>query len=75
MTHENYRLIRNVMNDCYNIFYAKWAQKALLAPLTDEDWLFISDEAKVIGKKYENTICFSLAKKLLIELIEMLDET
>lgn len=75
MTHENYRLIRNVMNDCYNVFYAKWAKKALKEPLSDKDWLLISDEIKAIGEKYKTTICFPLAKKLLLELIEMLDKT
>ena len=73
MTHENYKLIRNAMNDCYNVFYAKWAQKSLNEPLSDKDWITIVSETKIIVKRYENTICASLAMKLLLELIELLE--
>lgn len=75
MTHENYKIIRNVMNDCYNTFYAKWAKKALSEPLTDNDWITILAEIKTIDQKYKNTIAASLAKNLLIDLAEILENT
>lgn len=73
MNEENYILIRNAFNDCYNIFYSKWAKKALLHPLSDEDWINILNEAKGLEKKYINTICHSLTTKLLIELMGLLE--
>lgn len=73
MKYEDYKLIRNVMNDCYNVFYAKWAQKALKEPLSDEDWVIIVSEMKTIVNRYKGTIYEALATKLLLELIELLD--
>ncbi|MBQ5558268.1 MAG: hypothetical protein IIT46_00575 [Lachnospiraceae bacterium] len=55
MTEQNYRLIREAMNDCYNVFYTKWAKKSLLGKLTAEDWLIIVDEAKTVAEKYSDT--------------------
>ena len=70
MTHENYRLIRNIFNDCYNVFYAKWAKKALNDTLSDKDWLLIVEEAQEINKKYNDTF----VKNMLVELIGYLEK-
>ena len=73
MTEQNYRLIREAMNDCYNVFYTKWAKKSLLGKLTAEDWLIIVDEAKTVAEKYSDTIAQDLATKMVVELTQVLE--
>lgn len=74
MQYEDYRLIRNAFNDCYNVFYAKWSQKSLQSDLADEDWVKIIDEGKKLALRYHDTICCDLVKNMIIELISVLEK-
>lgn len=61
----NHEEIRNIFNETYNVFYTKW--KSISNP---SDWDRLMQDVRELNQKYP----YSLCRKMLLELVEIIED-